>query len=443
MTQGNDPATSTETTRQTEVGSVFVSNYPPYSFWSPDQVDEVQAAYATPGDPDNPLGVYLHIPFCRRRCKFCYFKVYTDKNAAEVDRYLAALGKEADTLVTRPAVAGRAPTFLYVGGGTPSYLSSKHLRTLFDHLKDTFRWDAMREVTFECEPGTLTETKVAAIKEVGVTRLSLGIENWDDAILEENGRAHVSKEIHRALPWIRAAGFDQLNVDLIAGMVGETWETWRDTVQRTIDVDPDSVTIYQLELPYNTKYSKAVLDGTGPAVADWPTKRAWHAYAIEQFESSGYDVSSAYTVVKRGSGAGFVYRNSVWQGADLAPLGVSSFGHVGGVHLQNATGWEPYLERIEAGQPAVERAYRTTPDERLTRELILQLKLGVLGTGYFRDKFGVDVLERYADVFERLTTDGMLAVDGDTIRLTRDGLLRVDSLLPNFYAAEHRDSRYT
>jgi len=97
-------------------------------------------------------------------------------------------------------------------------------------------WTHAEEITFECEPGTLTEAKLEAIRGIGVTRLSLGVENFDDAILEENGRAHLSPEIFRVMPWIRSVGFEQLNIDLIAGMVGETWKTWKETVSRTIEL---------------------------------------------------------------------------------------------------------------------------------------------------------------------------------------------------------------
>jgi oxygen-independent coproporphyrinogen-3 oxidase len=363
-----------------------------------------------------------------------------------VERYLDAVGREVDAMATRPAIAGRRPTFLYIGGGTPSYISSKNLRSLFARLGAAIPLDGAREVTFECEPGTLTEKKVAAIRDVGVTRLSLGVEHFDDRILSENGRAHESKEIYRAVPWIRAAGFAQLNVDLIAGMVGETTETWRDAVRRTIDLDPDSVTIYQMELPFNTVYSKSVLGGSAIPVADWDTKRGWNDWAIDAFVEAGFEVSSAYTVVRRREGRrpSFVYRDSVWRGADLLALGVSSFGHIGGVHYQNASNWDQYLDRIESGRPAAERAYPTGPRERLIRETILQLKLGVLSPAYFRDKHDTSIDVEFREVWDGLRAEGLLErADAEEIRLTRAGLLRVDSLLPRFYDPAHRDARYT
>src|SRR5204863_9013432 len=117
-------------------------------------------------------------------------------------------------------------------------------------------WDKAEEVTFECEPGTLQQHKLETLKELGVSRLSLGIENFDDKILETNGRAHLSAEIFRAYGWARDLKFPQINIDLIAGMVGETWDNWKDCVRKTIDLAADSVTIYQMELPFNTVFSK-------------------------------------------------------------------------------------------------------------------------------------------------------------------------------------------
>ncbi|MDH3403290.1 MAG: radical SAM protein, partial [Acidobacteriota bacterium] len=271
-----EPATTGAASPETGVGSVFVSNYPPFSAWRPEHLPAIREALAAPPRGDADLGLYLHIPFCRKRCKFCYFRVYTDKNADEIGAYVDALGREIEIYSGEPAIAGRRPTFVYFGGGTPSYISPRHLRRLVARARAAIPWDAVEEVSFECEPGTLTEARVEAIREVGVTRLSLGIENFDDEILRANGRAHVSKEIERCLPWIAAAGFAQLNIDLIAGMVGERWATWRETVARTVALMPDSVTVYQMELPFNTRFSGRILDGSlDVPLATWDEKRAW------------------------------------------------------------------------------------------------------------------------------------------------------------------------
>lgn len=438
-----EPATSRLDLRETEVGSVFVSNYPPYSVWQQDQLHAGEAALNSP-PTDNTLGLYLHIPFCRKRCKFCYFRVYTDKNSSQIEAYIDALAREVELYSRLPAVAERPLKFVYFGGGTPSYISVKHLSKLAQRLKQAIPWDGAEEVTFECEPGTLSQSKLEEIRKIGVTRLSLGIENFDDEILRENGRAHLSKEIYRVLPWVEVLDFDQLNIDLIAGMVGETWRTWEENVQKTIDISPDSVTIYQMELPYNTVYTKMLSDaGQELHIADWHTKREWHKYAFSKLEDAGYEISSAYTMVKKDKKCRFVYRDSVWQGTDMLGTGVASFGHMSGVHLQNDASWDNYLQQISEDKLPLKRAFRTSPDERLIREMILQLKLGKIDTKYFQNKFNVDIIERFHEAYDGLQNEGMLTFDDKSVRLTTQGLLRVDQLLPEFYDKRYQGARYT
>ena len=439
----SDPATTRLDSENTEVGSVFVSNYPPYSFWSEEAIPDAMSVLDAPSSPEATLGLYLHIPFCRKRCKFCYFRVYTDKNSSEIQVYLDALAREVEIYSTLPAIKHRPLSFVYFGGGTPSYISAKHLKALVNRLKNAISWKGADEIAFECEPGTLTQTKLEAIREIGVTRLSLGVENLNDEILAENGRAHLSKEVYRVRPWIEALDFDQLNIDLIAGMVGETWESWRETVKRTIDLNPDSITVYQMELPFNATYSQDILGGKALPVANWKTKREWHNYAFEQFELAGYGTSSAYTMVKRDKPCRFVYRDAVWQGSDMMGTGVASFSHVNGAHYQNAPGWKDYTGSLEAGRLPLSRALFPSPSERLTREMILQLKLGRIETAYFRGKFNADILEAFGGTYKKLQDEGMLTFDKDAVELTRKGLLQVDGLLPEFYAPEHRNSRYT
>src|SRR6266545_2144511 len=256
--------------KQTTAGNYFVANYPPFSFWKPEFVPEFIAALERPPAPLTPdtshltpdtshltpLGLYVHIPFCRKRCHFCYFKVYTDKDSAAVRGYLDALLAELKIYTGKTFVGGRKPNFIYFDGGTPSYLSENQLRHLTDSMKALLPWEEAEEIAFEAEPGTLTDHKLKTLRELGVTRLSLGVENFDDHILEINGRAHHSKEIARAYAYAREVGFPQINLDLIAGMVEETEENWRECVRKTIALSPDSVTIYEMEIPFNTTIYK-------------------------------------------------------------------------------------------------------------------------------------------------------------------------------------------
>jgi oxygen-independent coproporphyrinogen-3 oxidase len=429
---------------ETTPGNYFISNYPPYSFWTPERLADAYAALDRPPREGTPLGVYLHIPFCRKRCHFCYFKVYTDKKAEEIESYLDAAIQELTLYSKKPFIGGRKPKFVYFGGGTPSFISSRQLTRTVREMQRLLPWDDAEEVTFECEPGTLTDGKLRVIKELGVTRISLGIENFDDHILEINGRAHRSKEIIRAYDFARNIGFNQINIDLIAGMLEETAENWRECVRKTIELAPESITIYQMEVPYNTTIVKEMrIHGQSVApVADWSTKREWVDYAFSELERAGYHIGSAYAAVKDPSKTKFLYRDLLWTGADMIGLGVASFSHVGGTHFQNKHEFDPYIESIHEGQLPIYRALTPTDEERMIRELILQMKLGRVNRPYFQKKFGVDVEGRFARQFAELSEHGFAAVDAESVRLSRQGLLQVDKLLHDFFLPQHRAARY-
>jgi oxygen-independent coproporphyrinogen-3 oxidase len=440
----NDTVTQEPAQASTTVGNYFVSNYPPFSFWDEARVPEAEAALGRPMRPGTDLGIYLHIPFCRKRCHFCYFRVYTDKKNDEIQGYLDTALIELGLHAKMPAIRGRKAKFVYFGGGTPSFLSSEQLVALTDGMKALVSWEGADEVTFECEPGTLTDRKIKTIRDLGVTRLSLGVENFDDHVLESNGRAHLSKQVYRAYEYAREVGFPQVNIDLIAGMMNETEDNWKSCVAKTISLAPDSVTVYQMEVPYNTtiyKTMKAEGKVTAP-VADWQTKRGWVTYAFAEMEKAGYTVKSAYTAVKDPEKTRFVYRDSLWAGADLLGLGVSSFSHINGTHFQNEHDFAPYVARLKAGKLPLHRAYTPDADERLIREFILQLKLGKVDCGYFARKFAVDPLVRFKPQLDALVAAGHLAIDGTRLTLTRQALLQVDSLLHAFFLPQHANARY-
>ncbi len=433
---------ATET--KTEIGSYFISNYPPFSQWKRDLVPEFFTALDAPADKRVPLGMYLHIPFCRKRCKFCYFRVYVQQNADTIKRYVDTLDREVQLLKDRTALADRELEFVYFGGGTPSYLSARQLRTLRDRLSESVSWDNAKEVTFECEPGTLSLEKVQTLKDIGITRISLGVENFNDEILKENGRAHLSPEIDKAYGWIQQVGFPQVNIDLIAGMVGETNENWHQCVERALAMNPDNLTVYQMELPWNTVISKEMLtEGIEAPVADWPTKRRWANEAFNRFKEAGYEVSSGNEVVRNRQTDKFYYRDNLFRGSDILAVGVSSFGHLQGVHYQNQDELEKYMDTVNSGELPVKRAMTPTPHQRFIREWVLQMKEGYLNAAAFREKFGKDPLIEFSEALSNQQNAGYLEIKGDDVTVTRKGLLQVDSLLTEYFEEQYREVRYT
>lgn len=436
----------TTTPATTEVGSYFISNYPPFSLWTADQTPQAVAALDT--DPasaaDTPLGLYIHIPFCRKRCRFCYFRVYTNQNAKSIEDYVQALIRELELLSERQAIGARPLRFVYFGGGTPSYLSSRQLRSLRERMGQYISWDNAEEVTFECEPGTLSLEKLETLRDIGITRVSLGVESFNDKILEENGRAHLSPEVFRAWEWIRSVGFPQANIDLIAGMIGETDENWHRNIDLALEMAPDNITIYQMELPFNTVISKEMREsGIESPVADWPTKRRWVSEAFDRLLAAGYHISSGNELVRNPEQDHFVYRDQVWRGCDLLATGVSSFGHFQGVHYQNLDRIEDYMAAVNEGHLPINRALQPSGQQLLIRELVLLMKEGTVDLSRIDQKYGVDTLTQFAEPFRNQQQAGYLELDGRTVKLTRKGLLQVDSLLPEYFEPEHRAVRYT
>ncbi|MGB0590544.1 MAG: coproporphyrinogen-III oxidase family protein [Myxococcota bacterium] len=425
---------------ETEGGTYFVSNYPPFTAWSADAITSPPKALTLPGRADTPLGVYVHVPFCRKRCHFCYFKVYTGRNAREVDDYIDAVIAEAQMLADAAVVQGRPVRFLYVGGGTPSYLSARQLRRLIEGLTPLTDRTELEEFTLECEPGTVSPAKLEVLADLGVTRLSLGVESLDDTILEGNGRAHRLQHVDRVWATAKASGIPQLNVDLISGLVGETDATWRGTLDRLVGMNADSVTIYQMEMPTNTTFFKARGSGDlmGDDVPDWPTKRRWSTEAFDALADEGYTLTSAVTAVRARTRSPFVYRDSLWGGADMLGLGVSAFSHVAGTHYQNEKHIERYIARVGEGELPVQRGYVMNDDERLIRETVLLLKTGKLDLARLERRYSVDPSKRFASALAVLVEEGLASRTDDEVTLSKEALLQVDRLLPAFFDEVHQ-----
>jgi len=250
---------------------------PPFSQWTVAALDEYRHRLTEPHASPNrvPLGLYVHIPFCTERCQYCYYLSYTGNTRDQIDAYLDALLVELASYARRPALAGRMVDFVYFGGGTPSLLSPGRILRLLRGRAQSFPWNEVREVTFECAPKTVTLPKLMELREAGVTRLSLGVQQLDDGVLAKNGRIHSVRDVERAYADIQRAAFDVVNIDLMVGMVGETDESFHRSLDHVVEMEADSVTVYQLEIPPNTPLYCAVRDRTLEwNVPSWEVKRS-------------------------------------------------------------------------------------------------------------------------------------------------------------------------
>jgi oxygen-independent coproporphyrinogen-3 oxidase len=424
-------------------GNYFVSTYPPFSCWSVSATDEFRDHLERAEPHDAPLGLYVHIPFCADRCHYCYYLSHDDRSG-DMDRYLDALVDELALYAKRPALSGRAPSFVYFGGGTPSLLSTGRIERLVPALKRSFPWHRASEVTFECAPQSVTERKLRKLRECGVTRISLGVQQLNDEVLQANGRVHLVADVERAYRAIRRVGFDVVNLDLMIGLVGETDQSYRASLERVIEMEPDSVTTYLLEVPLNTPLWRSIRDDTlTKRLATWETKRARLRHGRDRLERAGYTMASAYAMVLEPELHRFAYQEEQYHGADVLGIGASAFSHFGGFNQQNRTSIDEYVKFVSRGEFPLFRGYSMNESERMVREFVLQLKLGGVERRYFRQKFGVDVLSQFADPIAELRRARWIEVDEDRVTVTREGILRVDRILSAFYLREHRGVRYS
>jgi oxygen-independent coproporphyrinogen-3 oxidase len=424
------------------VGSHVVSNYPPLSCWTPDEIPRLEAALNRPVAANEPISLSLHVPFCRRRFHSGYFRAYPRRSEEDVDLYIDKVREEVALYRERPALGARPVRTAYFGGGSPSYPSEAQLERLLIGLRTRTDWSGVEEFTFECEPGTVSAAKFKLLKDAGVTRLSLGFQTLNHSVLRHSGRSVEVRDCLEAFEQGREAGFDQINIDLLAGLPGERTTTWRRTIEQVLRLAPDGVTIHELELTNDSTLQDSMQAGRNGSPPEWPIKHAWAADAFETLEHVGYTVAGNYMAVREPKRWRFAHHlDQVGRGKDLIALGENSFGHIQGVHYQNAHTFPRYISLLDEHQLPWRRAYALNPEEKLRREVILHLKTGALDAAYFRQKFGVEITTHFAPELRQLVQRELIEIDGDALRLTRDALLDVDGLPSLFYLPHHQGLR--
>ena len=409
----------------------FIASYPPFETLQP-------------GDPEaiwdkRRFALYAHLPYCLKRCTFCFYKVYTNRAAKPMDPYLKALHAELDMYGARPDLHAREVQTLYFGGGTPTTLSVPELRALVGRIHRNFNIAKDVEFTCESEPGTLDARKLAAMREMGVTRLSMGVQTFDDELLKKNGRSHGSHQVYKALELARQNDFPVINIDLMSGIVDETMPTWERSVQMLIDLNIEHVFIYRMEIYKNTLLYAAGF--TGPGVGGIPTDEEelelW-LRAVEMLEGAGYIQISGHAFIKRLE-HDHIHRSDVWGGGDLLATGVGSYSYLNDCVFQNTSQWEAYVERASAGRSPVERWIRLNSRQVMAREVVLALKLLKVDRTAFRKRHGFDVLDIWGPQVEMLAADGLLDVTDEAIAVTRRGSIYIDILCSVFYLPEHTE----
>ncbi len=363
-----------------------------------------------------PLGLYVHVPFCEVKCSYCHFAIDPGRAAdARQERYVAALLREIQT-----APGGRADT-VYFGGGTPSLLRRDLLASVLGVLRGRFAIPTAAEVTLEANPRDLDASGHAAVAALGVSRLSLGIQSFDDAVLREMGRLHGADDARQAFAWAREAGFASVSIDLILGWPGETEERWRRNLDAVATLEPDHVSLYVLEVEGRTVLTHRARRGRlrlpdDDLVADLygETAARFDALGLRRYEISNF------------ARAGHASRHNAkyWDDVPFLGFGLSAHSYVDGRRFWNADSFGAYCRAVEERGSARAGERLLSTDERVQEALFTGLRRAEgVDLAAFQARYDVDPLAEFGPQLRDVFDARLLEVEAGRLRLTESGVL--------------------
>ena len=369
-----------------------------------------------------PTSAYVHIPFCTQICYYCDFSKVFIKNQP-VDSYLEHLLQEFHSYDIQKLRT------LYIGGGTPTALSAPQLETLLDGLTKNLDLSVLEELTIEANPGDLDADKIAVLKNSAVNRVSLGVQTFDDKMLKKIGRSHLEKDIYENIDRLKLAGFDNISIDLIYALPGQTMDQVKDNVEKAITLDIPHMSLYSLILENHTVFMNRMRRGKLPLPKE-ELEAEMFEYIIEELEQSGFE----HYEISNFSKPGFESRHNLmyWDNAEYYGIGAGASGYVNGVRYKNHGPIRHYLSAVEAGNARVTEEH-LSQREQMEEEMFLGLrkKSGVSITR-FEEKFGTSFEDLYGQVVRNLCHQGLLQVEGQQIRMTKKGLFLGDTVAEQF-----------
>ena len=369
-----------------------------------------------------PSSAYVHIPFCTQICYYCDFSKVFIKNQP-VDAYLEHLIQE-----TRSYEIGKLRT-LYIGGGTPTALSAQQLAYLLTELPKVMDLSEVEEFTIEANPGDLDPDKIAVLKDSQVNRVSLGVQTFDNKMLKKIGRSHQEQDIYDNICHLKQAGFDNISIDLIYALPGQTMDQVKENVAKAINLDIPHMSLYSLILENHTVFMNRMRRGKLPLPKE-ELEAEMFEYIIEELEKAGFE----HYEISNFSKPGFESRHNLvyWDNAEYYGLGAGASGYVDGIRYKNHGPIRHYLEAVEAGKARITEEHLTL-EEKMEEELFLGLrKKNGVSKARFEEKFGVSFDQRYGQVVANLTEQGLLVPDDKQVRMTKRGLFLGDTVAEKF-----------
>lgn len=397
------------------------------------------------------VSLYVHIPFCLKRCIYCDF-VSGIYDSGKANAYIAALKKEIDAVAAKAAIST-----LYIGGGTPTALSTDALSDLIRHIfthisltpSDDIEGKEGNEATIEANPGTVDRVKLQAVRSLGINRTSIGVQSFDNSELDLLGRIHSSEEAEQAVYFAREAGFDNISIDLIYGIPGQTPASWEKTLEKAVSLGPEHISTYELtveegtalhELLKNPPSSLFIKGGINPPAEE--TTIEMYEHTIAYLASHGY----VHYEISNFARPGHFCRHNLnyWDRGEYYGAGLGAHSHVEGKRYYNTDRLDEYIQALSADKSPVKETEYITGDKALSEAVFLGLRrIDGLNIEHFSKRYKVDLLTRFekeirefqeAGLVEIVDINGLNSLSGlnRSLRLTRKGLLLSNEVFAGF-----------
>ncbi|WP_074658321.1 radical SAM family heme chaperone HemW [Streptococcus gallolyticus] len=369
-----------------------------------------------------PTSAYVHIPFCTQICYYCDFSKVFIKNQP-VDDYLQALIREFESYDIEQLRT------LYIGGGTPTSITAQQLDYLLTNLTKHLDLSVLEEFTIEANPGDLTDDKIEVLKKSAVNRVSLGVQTFNDKQLKRIGRSHNEAQIYSTIDHLKTAGFDNISIDLIYALPGQTMEDVKENVAKAIALDIPHLSLYSLILEHHTVFMNKMRRGKLNLPQE-DLEAEMFEYIIAELEANGFEHYEISNFTK----PGFESRHNLmyWDNAEYYGVGAGASGYLNGVRYRNRGPIQHYLKAVSEGNARLSEEV-LTKDEMMEEELFLGLrKKSGVSIAKFEEKFGVSFEERYGQIVTELCQQGLLVPHDKVVRMTKKGLFLGDMVAERF-----------
>jgi len=386
----------------------------------------------------SPAGIYIHIPFCERKCTYCNFNT-TDFFEPLAERYIRAVSIEISHWGECLAKCGGETQIdtIYFGGGTPSIVDAHQLSSLIQACKGAFKISHNPEVTIEINPGSFSKAKIDGWLTAGINRASVGVQSFIDRELVELSRTHTAHDARRSIEALRAAGFENISLDLIAGLPEQSLADWQFNLHEALMLEPEHLSLYLLEIKESTQLYAQIKRGLQNKPDDDLAAEMYRmiSEATQKQGYEHYEISNFGRVFAGEAVSRFRSKHNLkyWTGAPFYGLGCGAHSYDGHARWTNILKSDAYIESVEATGFAIAERHELSEKDRAAEALFMQLRLkeGV-SLSEFRSEYGVDVLERFSGDLPRLVEAGLIETRGGRLILTSEGRLLSNEVFVSF-----------